>query len=247
MRKPDPRIMLLIAACSSTMSVLIDATWLLAFVYAITTLTVLAFGAKLLSIIAKLKGLLSVVAIIVLMESIFHKADSSLVSIGTVSILTTEGLTKGANTLLRIGTVISSSTIFTLTTARHMIQGLIQLKVPYELAFMASVALRFLPMFYEEFKDVLIAIQLRGVDIKRISSGKKLKLYISILTPVVFRAVVKAQKLSYAMELRAFRAFPKRTSRFTLKFSIVDYVYMTITFIITATVIFLYYNRYSVK
>ena len=38
MRRPDPRVMLLMAACFSTMGVLIDTTWLMAAVFAFVVL-----------------------------------------------------------------------------------------------------------------------------------------------------------------------------------------------------------------
>jgi len=137
--------------------------------------------------------------------------------------------------------VIASASVFTLTTSRCMIQGMVQLKLPYEFAFMASVALRFLPVFTEEFRDAVTAIQLRGVDLKKIRLREKLGIYAAILTPTIYGAVDKAQKLSYAMELRAFRAYPKRTSRFVLHMGAADYVYMIVIPLISAGILTFYY------
>jgi len=241
MKKPDPRVMLLLAACVSTMGVLIETTWLLASVFAFTVLLVSAMGAKLTMLVKRLKGFLWIVLFIALMESVFRPEGAALINIGTVNLVTAGGLLRGANTMLRIATVVASAAVFTLTTSRGMIQGLIQLKIPYEFAFMSSVALRFLPVFSEEFRDTVTAVQLRGVDIKRIPLREKLKIYTSILSPVVYGAVDKAQKLSCAMELRAFRAYPKRTSRFTLKLGAADYVYMAVMPVLTAAVLCYYY------
>ena len=241
MKKPDPRSMLLIVACLSTLGVLIETTWLLCCVFIFTVLNCVVLRTKLLVLIARLKGLIGIIIFVALMESIFHAQGTPLLTLGGVTILTTDGLLRGANTLLRMGTVIASSSIFTLTTSRRMIQGLIQLKIPYVFAFMASVALRFLPVFSEEFKDTLTAVQLRGVNIKKIPLKEKLKIYSSILTPVAYGAIDKAQKLSYAMELRAFRAYPKRTSRFLLKYAGLDYAILFIFPLLTATVLLTYY------
>lgn len=241
MKNPDPRIMLLISACFSTMGVLISTTWLLAVIFVCAVLYSLGLGAELFMIAKKLKRLLSVILVIALLESIFNGSGISILKIGTMNILTTGGLLKGANTLLRMGTIIASASIFTLTTSRRMIQGLIQLKIPYEFAFMTFIALRFLPVFTQEFKDTITAIQLRGVNLKKIPLKQRLKIYIYILTPVVYGAVDKAHKLSYAMELRAFRVYNKRTSRFTLKLKTGDYTYITIMPIITACVMVYYY------
>lgn len=241
MKAPDPRIMLLYAACLSTMGVLIGATWLLACVFAASLASLVALHAGIVNLVKRLRGFLIIIVFIALLQSVFTAQGQALISIGGVSVLTMGGLLMAADTLLRIGVVIASASIFTLTTSRMMIQGLIQLKVPYEIAFMASVALRFLPVFSEEFRDTVTAIQLRGVDFKSIPVKERVKLYGGILTPVVFKAADRAQKLSLAMELRAFRAYPKRTSRIILRFSARDYLLLAILPLLTAGILTYYY------
>lgn len=241
MKVPDPRIMLLYAACFSTMGVLIGTTWLLACVFAATVLFGMALRADILLLAKKLRGLLGLTVLIAFLQSVFTAQGQIMLSAGSVNILTTGGLLLAADTLLRIGTMIASASIFTLTTSRMMIQGLIQLKVPYEIAFMASVGLRFLPVFSEEFQDTVTAIQLRGVDLRKVPVKEKIKLYGRILTPVIFGAVDRAQKLSWAMELRAFRAYPQRTSRITLQLSAWDYMLMIMLSILTAGILTYYY------
>ncbi len=225
MKAPDPRIMLLIAACFSTMGAAIKQTWLLSFVFIASVLLDAALRVDLVTLVKRLKKLLLLAGLISLLQS-FSGSGEILLRLGKMTILTTGGLLLGANTLLRFGTVICSAAIFTLTTSRMMIQALIQLKVPYDIAFMALVALRFLPVFSEEFRDTVTAIQLRGVNLKRIPIRKKISIFKAIIMPVTYGAMDKAQKLSCAMELRAFRAFTERTSRITLKMATADYVYM---------------------
>jgi energy-coupling factor transport system permease protein len=241
MRIPDPRVMLLITACLSTMGVLIESTWLLACVFIASVLFNAALGARMVTLLRRIKALIWLVIIIAFLQSIFGARGNPVLTIGNFVLLTDGGLLMAANTLLRIGTIVASASIFTLTTTRAMIQGLIQLKIPYELAFMSSVAMRFMPVFSEEFRDTVTAIQLRGVDIKKVPFKEKVRIYSKIITPVVYGAVDRAQKLSYAMELRAFRAYPRRTSRITLKFNISDYVYLILFPILTAETLAYYY------
>lgn len=241
MRKPDPRTILLIAACFSTLGVIIESAWLLACVFAASVLFSAALGVRMLKLIRKLRALVWLVVIIAFLQSIFGVKGNPVLSIGSFVLLTEGGLLMAANTLLRIGTIAASASIFTRTTSRAMIQGLIQLKIPYELAFMSSVAMRFIPVFSEEFRDTVTAIQLRGVDLKKIPLKEKLKIYAKVITPVVYGAVDRAQKLSYAMELRAFRAYPKRTSRLTLKLKTTDYIYIALFPLLTAGTLAYYY------
>ena len=230
--------MMLTAACFSTMGIAIETTWLLGVVYILALGFSLLLGVKIMPIVKRLRGLLGMIVFVAFMESIFAPTGAVLVEIGGVKIITVGGLLKGANTLLRIGTIVSAASVFTLVTIRETVQGMIQLKVPYEIAFMASVALRFLPVFGEEFRDTLTAIQLRGVEIKKIPLGEKLRTYISIIAPVVYGTVDRAQKLAYAMELRAFRALPRRTSRFILKFKTMDYILLAVFPAVTAAILF---------
>ena len=241
MKKPDPRVLLCFAICFSTLGVIIETTWVLASVFALAAVIARFAGARLLPVILKLRGFLYVILFIALIQSLLQGTGSALVHIGKLRVLTIAGITAGANTLLRIAIVTVSAAVFTATTSRRMIQGLIQLKIPYEFAFMALVALRFIPVFSEEFRDCITAIQLRGVDIKKIALRKKLKFYVSLLTPVVYGAMDKAQKLSYAMELRAFRAHPGRTSRFVLKLRAADYLCIAAALVFTAAMLAVYY------
>jgi energy-coupling factor transport system permease protein len=178
---------------------------------------------------------------IVILQSIFNRSGSPLFAIGEFIILTDIGLIKGAEFLLRISVILFSATIVASSDYREVVQGLVQLKIPYEIAFMVSVGIRFLPLLRSEFLDVMTAIQLRGIDMKRIPFKKRLKVYSYIFTPIMTGAIYKARNLSTAMETRAFRAYPERTSYLILKLATKDYIVMTTTLICTAAVFILYY------
>ena len=57
MKPPDPRTMLLIAACLSTMGVLIETTWNLACVFGFTLLLSIALRAKLWFLVKRIRGI----------------------------------------------------------------------------------------------------------------------------------------------------------------------------------------------
>jgi energy-coupling factor transport system permease protein len=106
---------------------------------------------------------------------------------------------------------------------------------------MVSVGIRFLPMLRNEFRDVITAIQLRGVELKRIPLKKRIRVYSYIFTPIVAGAINKARKLSIAMETRAFRAYPDRTSYLILKLIARDYIVIIVSFLFTVGVFISYY------
>jgi len=141
-----------------------------------------------------------------------------------ISLITDMGLNRGIQTILRFLIIISSAAILTTSNSRDIIQGLIQWRVPFELAFMVSVAIRFLPLLREEVGDMFTAIQLRGVDLKKIPLVKRLRTYSYLLMPMISIVLLKSQDLSVAMEMRTFRAFPRRTSYKILRYNQADYL-----------------------
>jgi energy-coupling factor transport system permease protein len=96
--------------------------------------------------------------------------------------------------------------------SRRVITGLTQIGIPYMFAFMMMTALRFIPDYSRAFSDALVSIQLRGIELKKVPFGKKLRLYGYLLLPVTADAVVKSQDLAIAMEARGFGSYKKRTS-----------------------------------
>jgi len=179
---------------------------------------------SLISILARMRKLVGVMLAIAAVQSLFIRTGNTLINIWGITLLTDYGLIKSLEFFLRLGIIIVSAAIITTSTSREIIQGLVQWHCPYEIAFMVSIAIRFLPVFKEEMVDMVIAIQLRGIDFKKVKLNQKLKIYKYILVPIVINSVLKAKELSVAMEMRGFRAYPSRTSYRMLKMEVIDYI-----------------------
>lgn len=239
--KIDARTKLILALCLSTIAVFIQDAYVLGLTLIATIIISIILGAKILSVLKSFKKIWYIFAIIVLAQSIFNDSGISLIKIGDFTLISTGGLIKGLEFVLRLAVIIVSATIISTSNYREIVQGLIQLKMPYEIAFIVSVAIRFLPIFMGEFKDTVTAIQLRGVDIGRIPFKKKLKMYYYIFNPILINSIKKAHKLSIAMEMRAFRAYPERSSYLILKMSLRDYIIIGLSIILTIALIAAYY------
>ena len=224
----DPRVKLLIIVILTSIAVFALDIVYLAAVFIISLLFNIILKAKLFSAFKRLKHLLSLIIFIAVMQSLSVKGGIALVSIGKITLITSGGLLNGAEFALRMGIIIFASLIASTEEGRGMVDALIKLKVPYELAFMVSIALRFIPMFSEEFKSRLNAIKLRGIDIVKLNIVRKIKLYTYLLTPTVSGAIIKSRCLATAMEARAFRAYSKRTMLNNLRLNFVDYVFIII-------------------
>ncbi|WP_066499043.1 energy-coupling factor transporter transmembrane component T family protein [Abyssisolibacter fermentans] len=239
-RKFDPRTKLFIVLCLSSMGVIIKNIYMLFVILLISIVVSKLFACDFFSYYKKIKNLIKIIILIAVVQSIFSGSGSVLISIRGLRILTTGGILKAAEFILRMSVVIISASIITTSNYREIVQGLVQMKIPYEIAFMVSVGIRFLPLMVEEFKDAMTAIQLRGIELDKIPIKSKLKIYSYIFTPVIAGSIIKAKRLSITMETRAFRAYPNRVSYMILNMRFADYIVMIITFIITALIVGIY-------
>jgi len=199
------------------------------------------FQSNLSSLLKKSKTFIRVFLALMIIQSVFSPSGKVLLGWGDFEIITTGGILKGLRFLTLMIIIIIAANIMITVNNREMIQGLIQLKVPYELAFMVSIAIRFLPMFADEIKQILIAIQLRGIEINKTSLFEKIKIFLYIFLPLIAGMILKAQRLSMAMETRAFRAYPTRTSFYVLEMKKNDYFLAGIMIILTLVILFIYF------
>jgi len=122
------------------------------------------------------------------------------------------GLLTGAAALERLLILLLGGTMLAAYPGHVLVQAMLQLRLPYRLAYMVSAGLRFVPQFGESFRDSLTAMQLRGVDLRRLKPRTRLKIYTYLLMPTIAAAVASARKMAMAMELRGFGAGEKRSA-----------------------------------
>lgn len=229
--KIDPRTKLVVVLLISSISIMSSNLGVLVFLLAASFVVSCAMKSSLAAILARYKKLFGIMAAIAVVQSLFQHTGKPLVTIGNAAIITDFGARRALEFMLRLGIIIVSASIITTSGSREIVQGLIQWNCPYEIAFMTSVAIRFLPMFKEELTDMVTAIQLRGIDLKHVRFKEKLKVYRYILFPIVINSMLRAKELSSAMEVRGFRAYPARTSYMVLKMNKADYaiIIMSVT------------------
>lgn len=226
----DPRAKIVIVLCISTIGIFTKNILLLSITLIIACIICALLKAKIKGVIKKIIWLFLMLTVI---QSIFAPSGRTLLNIGSVELLTVGGLLKGVEIFLRMMIIIISAGIVTTSKPSDIIQGFVEWKMPYEIVFMISIAIRFLPMLTQEFKDAVIAIQLRGIELKKVPLRKKISIYTYIFSPVVANSIVKSRDLSVAMEMRAFRAYPKRTNYRQLKMNAYDYSIIFISIVTT--------------
>ncbi|TMR24789.1 energy-coupling factor transporter transmembrane protein EcfT [Nonomuraea turkmeniaca] len=108
------------------------------------------------------------------------------------------------------------------TTGPDLVRALVQnLRVPYRFAYGALAALRFVPRFRHELEVITAAHRVRGV------TGGRVRRTGRMLIPLQASAIRHAERVSLAMDARAFGAHPTRTERHRLRFGRAEVWFVT--------------------
>lgn len=140
--------------------------------------------------------------------------------------LTLEQLFYEFNVILKYFATIPMALLFILTTdPSEFAASLNKLGISYKAAYTVSIALRYIPDVQRDYQDISFAQQARGIDLSNKEKlGKRLKNASAILMPLIFSSLERIDKISLAMELRAFGNNKKRTWFSLKRFSENDYI-----------------------
>lgn len=241
MKNADPRVKLLWIVLCTTGAVLFTEPWWMLGLSLFSLVGALLLGADLLSLARRLVKFLPVLAFIVVVQVFFGRGGSPLVAVQGRVLITAEGLQRGAAAALRFFVILCSGAVMMGEDSRRVINSLSQLGVPYMFCFSLFVALRFLPSFSEAFSQALTALQLRGVDLKKVPWRQKLGLYSALILPVLSEALARAEKLAVVMEARGFGALPRRTIFGQARMDRMDWAAVFVLLTLGAAALRLYY------
>jgi len=124
--------------------------------------------------------------------------------------LTEEGVRTGSAMTLRFLGILGASLLFVSTTRpEDFAAALSATRLPYRYTYLLVLALRFLPLFREEYQRVREAQVVRGLVLRPwnvLSHTRWTAL------PVLASALSRADGIALAMQGRAFGRYPRRTS-----------------------------------
>lgn len=134
-----------------------------------------------------------------------------------------EGALHGLAQSLRFVAVLAAGALVAVSTPPdRLLAALVALRVPFGLALMAATVLRFVPAVGEEWVIVRGARARRGRPAWRRSPWAWLRLEVSLLRPVVARAIRRARALAESLDARGFHPTAPRTERDPLRYTILD-------------------------
>lgn len=108
--------------------------------------------------------------------------------------------------------LVSLFLIFVVTPTQ-LAAGFNRVGLPYKIAMIFSIALRYLPNILQDYRNRSAAIQARGLELdrKKVSLLTKIKGIISVVGPLILNTFDNVGTISDALDLRGFGKQKKRT------------------------------------
>ena len=199
----DPRTKIGLVTCVGALAITLEHPTSLALMTLITLLPFLTSKARI------RRALLVSAAIVwstVLAQGLFYPIEprTELVSFGPLTIWR-EGVSYGLVQSLRVVSVGLAGVALAITTPIDRLNAaLLRLRLPFGLALMASTAFRFIPEIAEAWRVVRSARARRGRPLLQRTPWAWLKLEISLLRPIVARALRRAWSMAESLDARGF-------------------------------------------
>jgi energy-coupling factor transport system permease protein len=162
---------------------------------------------------------------------------TQLLSVGPV-ILWREGVLHGLVQSLRLVALgLLGSAVAVSTPPDRLFAGLVALRVPHGLAFLAVAGLRFVPVVMSEWWIVRQARARRGRPVWQRAPWSALAEEMALLSPVAARAVRRARTLAETMDSRGFDPLHPRRPRVPLRLGPLDLVVGLLLVALTAALL----------
>ena len=166
-----------------------------------------------------------------------------------------ESIFQSIKIFIRIFTMILMTLILTSTTKsldiafafEWFLSPLKVIKFPVaNLALVMSLALRFIPLILEETQKIKKAQESRGVDFEKGNIFKRIKVFSSILVPLMTSSYETSIQMADAMEVRGFDSKEKRTRYAVRKFSYRDLLALLFLIVVCSLLYFISWANYDI-
>lgn len=138
--------------------------------------------------------------------------------------VTVGGIMLSLTFLLRIIIMVTASTVLTfISSLDDLIQLFQKLRIPYEISFMITTAIRFIPTLDRKRMLILDAQKARGANFKQKGLINRFRAQIPVMVPLTINAILIADALSMAMLNRGFGYAGTRTNLRELSLTFEDY------------------------
>lgn len=172
------------------------------------------------------------IILITLLLNVLFTDGTIIAKLGPVS-LTREGYISGLEMAARLGLVMISAALLTMTASPLALTDAIEsllnpfrkIGIPaHELAMMMTIALRFVPTLIDETEKIIDAQVARGADFYSGSLVRRTQMLIPLMVPLFISAFRRADELAMAMEARVYLGGEGRTRLNPLSYGTNDLV-----------------------
>lgn len=139
-------------------------------------------------------------------------------------------------------TLLPITLLFIFTThPSRFAASLNKLGVPYKLAYAVSIAFRYIPDLSQEFRNMMNAMQMRGLGISRGDGSlwRRMKNLSLVVVPLLQSSLQHIESVSNAMDLRGFGTGSKRTWYMGTPITFSDKLVLTVCGLLLAAAILL--------
>jgi len=211
-------------------------------------------GIKAEMILGKLKPLGITFVFVILMTSVSYAPDwfetrgaqHVIFSIFNSLNLTVGGILYGFTLLFRIIImVVTSSVLISCTPLNDFFQLLQKLAMPYQLAFVLTTAIRFVPTMERKARNILDAQNARGAGMDGGGFVQRIRAYVTVIIPMMTVALRMSENLAVGMLNRGYGARARTTQLWEIKLRPLDYFLMSICLLSTALGIYLSWQGFG--
>ena len=217
------------------------ASYILIAIFLIVGVSVSKIGFK--NLILTIKPLMIIFLWTLVFQIIFSRNGDILINLYVLKIYSS-AVYNSFFVFLRMFILIGAAGVLTLSTSplelTHGLEDLFKplkyLKIPVEtFALVISIALRFIPQFFDEIERIKIAQISKGYDVEDLTFFKKINYYGILLIPLLLSSVNRSETLANAMGMRGYGSGEKKTRfrRYSMKKE--DYI-LIIIFIFLFTI-----------
>jgi energy-coupling factor transport system permease protein len=141
---------------------------------------------------------------------------------------------------LRFVVVVSAFSLFFLVTAPDEFGlALQQSKIPFDVVFALTMALRFVPVLAMEIQSIADAQRSKGLELDSGNLVMRIKRRIPLLIPLIVSSVKRSLEIAEAMEARGYGSGNPRTSLYKLNFKGMDIAIVALTLTLLALAVYL--------
>lgn len=149
--------------------------------------------------------------------------------------LSESGLKGAVVVLIRFSLIVMMTSVIGLSTKPlDLTAGIEKLFVPFkcmgfavqDLAFMMSIALRFIPTLFDEGQRLKKAQESRGMQFDEGTFSQRMRKFLPLFIPIFVGSFYRALELANALDVRGYVSSEKRTTFNVMKFGFKDLIFV---------------------